>query len=261
MLYIFIQFVFLHPRSCQDLTSGRSPRGPVESAAWFRRFGSSVGDSAMWARLAWPALTLAALAAVAACRRRARRAACESGRCACGALLRDMDPLTLAQHERSRRHTLNMKLVADGASVVVAESWAEYRRCVTRHVLPNDRTLEVGCGRGVTTAVLAAAAARATGVDASEKVIAMARERYPSVPFEVRCSCDAPRHRRRPHRPRRTVTPEPWAPQVCRAEDISRLRHLAAANGPFNVIFIDINGDRELQTLLPLVEKYEAVLW
>ena len=30
--------------------------------------------------------------------------------------------------------------------------------------------------------------------------------------------------------------------------------------GPFEVVFIDISGSRELKTLLPLIESYEKVL-
>ena len=78
----------------------------------------------------------------------------------CVKIVKKLD--TLVAKDEQTTALIQAKLVADGASVVVAESWAEDRRCVTRHVLPNDRTLEVGCGRGVTTAVLAAAAARAT---------------------------------------------------------------------------------------------------
>ena len=74
----------------------------------------------------------------------------------------------------------------------------------------------------------AVVAERAVGVDKSAKVIEMARERFPSVEFfELDCERD-------------------W----------SELRGL----GPFSVVFVDVNGSRELRTLLPILEKVERVL-
>ena len=119
-------------------------------------------------------------------------------------------------------------LAQTAAQLVVAETWAEYRAVAERDVRDSDICLEIGCGRGVTTELLGRIAERAVGVDKSAKVIEMARERFPSVEFcELDCETD-------------------W----------SELRGL----GPFSVVFVDVNGSRELRTLLPILEKVERVL-
>jgi len=128
----------------------------------------------------------------------------------------------------STRHRRNLKALSS-TKLVVTENWAEYRRMVRLHVTAADHICEVGCGRGVTTELLArrCGTRRVLGIDLSEKVIALARERYPEIRFEV-----------------------------LNALDLSAVRKL----GYFNKIFVDINGSRELETLLPLLEAYETVL-
>ena len=152
--------------------------------------------------------------------------------CECGAVLRLRPTATANErrnildfHRASKRHVQNLAQTA--AQLVVAETWAEYR-AVAERVRDGDVCLEIGCGRGVTTELLGRIAERAVGVDKSAKVIEMARERFPSVEFfELDCETD-------------------W----------SELRGL----GPFSVVFVDVNGSRELRTLLPILEKVERVL-
>ena len=153
--------------------------------------------------------------------------------CECGAVLRLRPTATANErrnildfHRASKRHVQNLAQTA--AQLVVAETWAEYRAVAERDVRDSDICLEIGCGRGVTTELLGRIAERAVGVDKSAKVIEMARERFPSVEFcELDCETD-------------------W----------SALRGL----GPFSVVFVDVNGSRELRTLLPILEKVERVL-
>lgn len=59
------------------------------------------------------------------------------------------------------------------------------------NVRPGDRALDLGCGEGDLTAVLAQAGARALGVDVAEAALARARRRHPSLSFE-RVPIDGP---------------------------------------------------------------------
>lgn len=167
-------------------------------------------------------------------RRKTTAAAGDFFICECGASLSGgalcggtLTPSDLAAHRLGRRHVLNMKLVSAGTRLRVCEHWAEYREVIDACVRASDRVAEIGCGRGVTTALLADRCAAAVGFDLSEAVIGMARARFPSLRFEVAA-----------------------------AADVGALRRL----GPFDVLFVDINGSRELQTVLPLLEAYEAAL-
>ena len=87
--------------------------------------------------------------------------------------------------------------------------------------------LEVGCGNGVTTSLLSQSATRAIGVDMSVALIEEAKARFPSLEWHA---MDA-----------RIAGP------------LAKLAH-------FNAIFIDLNGSREMETLLPMIDAYEAVL-
>ena len=51
--------------------------------------------------------------------------------------------------------------------------------------LPGERVIDLGCGTGALTAQIAAAGADVTGIDASEAMIARAKELYPELRFEV----------------------------------------------------------------------------
>src|SRR3954453_22024426 len=50
---------------------------------------------------------------------------------------------------------------------------------------PGERIIDLGCGTGALTAEIAAAGAEIVGIDASEAMIARARELYPQLGFEV----------------------------------------------------------------------------
>jgi ubiquinone/menaquinone biosynthesis C-methylase UbiE len=50
---------------------------------------------------------------------------------------------------------------------------------------PGDRALDLGCGAGSFTAVLAEAGATAVGVDIAEAALRRARERHPSLDFRL----------------------------------------------------------------------------
>ena len=138
--------------------------------------------------------------------------------CECGAQLHGTTANDMEYHLRSRRHATNMRLVGLQGSLVirVTENFAEYRHCIEHCVAAEDTVVEMGCGRGVTTDLLARRCSRAVGIDASAKVIEMARSRFPHVTFATGA-----------------------------AEDISGIRAL----GDFSVLFLDINGSRELATL------------
>lgn len=50
---------------------------------------------------------------------------------------------------------------------------------------PGERIIDLGCGTGALTAQIASAGAEVLGIDASEAMIARARELYPQLRFEV----------------------------------------------------------------------------
>ncbi len=59
------------------------------------------------------------------------------------------------------------------------------------HVRSGDRVLDLGCGQGDLTAVLADAGARPLGVDVADAAVARARRRHPQLSFE-RAPLDGP---------------------------------------------------------------------
>ncbi len=64
---------------------------------------------------------------------------------------------------------------------------AEYGRDVVRLLdpQPGERILDVGCGTGTLTAVIADSEAEVVGIDAAESMVEQARKRYPDLTFEV----------------------------------------------------------------------------
>ena len=147
--------------------------------------------------------------------------------CECGACLQGFTANSRRMHLESARHRRNLRLINRGARIVVAENWSEYRSCISSLIASSDVVLEVGCGNGVTTSLLSQTAARVVGVDMSEALIIEAKERFPHLEW-----------------------------YAMDARMVSPLRKLA----PFSAIFIDLNGSRELETLLPMIDAYEAVL-
>jgi len=145
--------------------------------------------------------------------------------CACGASLHGFSDNARERHYASARHRRNIRLIARCAKIVVAENWGEYRNAIAHCVRETDTVLEVGCGNGVTTSLLSQTAARAVGVDLSAPLIDEARRRFPLLEWH---SMDARR-----------------------AGDLAKLAR-------FDAIFVDLNGSRELETLCPLIDAYEA---
>lgn len=147
--------------------------------------------------------------------------------CTCGAVLAGFSESARSNHVASARHRRNMRLIARSAALVVAENWSEYRSCIPYCISSTDTVLEVGCGNGVTTSLLSQTCSRAVGVDMSEALITEARERFPALEWH--------------------------AMDARLAGPLSKL-------ATFDAIFIDLNGSRETEVLLSLVDAYEAVL-
>jgi len=64
---------------------------------------------------------------------------------------------------------------------------AEYGKDVVRLLSPQpgERVLDVGCGTGTLTAVIADSGADVVGIDAAESMVTQARDRYPDIEFAV----------------------------------------------------------------------------
>lgn len=151
----------------------------------------------------------------------------ESNLCECGASIEGFSENARAQHADSARHHRNMRLLHRGAKIVVAENWGEYRNSISHCIDSTDTVLEVGCGNGVTTSLLSQSAARVIGIDMSTALIVEAKARFPTLEWHA---LDA------------------------------RIAGPIAKLARFDAIFIDLNGSREMETLLPLIDAYEAVL-
>jgi 2-polyprenyl-3-methyl-5-hydroxy-6-metoxy-1,4-benzoquinol methylase len=63
--------------------------------------------------------------------------------------------------------------------------FARRRRFLLEHVSPGLRVLDVGCGEGSFTAALAAAGARAVGLDVAEEPLRRARGRHPELELRL----------------------------------------------------------------------------
>jgi SAM-dependent methyltransferase len=61
--------------------------------------------------------------------------------------------------------------------------WELRRAFLLAEVRPGDRTLDVGCGDGVFTAVLAEAGAKTVGIEVAEAALQRARARNPGLDF------------------------------------------------------------------------------
>jgi trans-aconitate methyltransferase len=64
---------------------------------------------------------------------------------------------------------------------------AEYGRDVVRLLAPRpgERILDLGCGTGTLSAVIADSGAEVVGIDAAEPMVEQARKQYPDLTFEV----------------------------------------------------------------------------
>ena len=114
-----------------------------------------------------------------------------------------------------------------GSPIVVCENVDDYRRVIPQIVRRSDTVLELGCMEGMTTSLIDVLAGKTVGVDKSAHAIAIARTRWPSIPFY----------------------------EIDAVEDIRALMAL----GSFSIIFLDISGSRDLATLVPLIERLDSV--
>jgi SAM-dependent methyltransferase len=62
---------------------------------------------------------------------------------------------------------------------------ARRREFLRSSVRPGDRALDLGCGDGAFTAVLAAAGARAVGAEVAQAAVRRARAKHPSLDFQL----------------------------------------------------------------------------
>lgn len=63
--------------------------------------------------------------------------------------------------------------------------WPALKDVVTQHDFPQRRAIDVGCGNGATSKVLADLGFDVLGIDSSESGIAQAKQAFPSVRFAV----------------------------------------------------------------------------
>ena len=129
-----------------------------------------------------------------------------------------------------------MKHPMKGQSVLIVEDVADYRAAIGEVVSEGDCVLEVGCHEGVTTrrvAQVVGEAGRVVGVDTSDICIERAKVAYDEL-ANLRF-------------------------HVGDARDISFLRKLSP-DRDYDVVFLDISGSRDLETLIPLIESYEFAL-
>lgn len=66
-----------------------------------------------------------------------------------------------------------------------APDWEVRRRFLLSDVQPGDRALDLGCGAGDFTAVLAEAGARPVGAEVAEAALSRARARHPGLDFQL----------------------------------------------------------------------------
>jgi SAM-dependent methyltransferase len=68
---------------------------------------------------------------------------------------------------------------------LAAPDWELRRAFLLGEVRAGDRALDLGCGAGEFTALLAGAGAKAVGVDVAEAALARARARHPELDFRL----------------------------------------------------------------------------
>jgi hypothetical protein len=113
-----------------------------------------------------------------------------------------------------------------GTTIIVTADVSEYRATIPLCVNKDDIVLEIGCAEGKTTAKLAQHCKEAIGIDKGEN-LPKAKERYPWVRFEQIDGFDIPAIR--------------------------------ALGNQFSKIYIDISGNRDLNIVIPMLQKHEAV--
>ena len=129
-----------------------------------------------------------------------------------------------------------MKHPMQGQATLIVEDVADYRAAISEVVKPGDVVLEVGCHEGITTRRIAqevGSEGLVYGIDTSNVCIERANTAYEALPNLHFAVADA--------------------------LHIPSLRKLSP-DRPFEVIFLDISGSRDLETLIPLMESYEFAL-
>ena len=122
-----------------------------------------------------------------------------------------------------------------GQNTVIVEDVADYRAIIPLVVKEGDCVLEVGCHEGVTTRRVAAKVGptgHVVGVDTGAAAIELAKsgyQQYDNLEFHIGD-----------------------------ALDISFLLKLSKRK--YDLVFLDISGSRDLETLIPLMESYEFAL-
>lgn len=144
-------------------------------------------------------------------------------------------------------------------------------------VKPGSSAVEIGCCNGHTTAAIAAsglaAPDRCIGVDHDELQLGLARARWPDLSFH-RCDALDVSALRQLLLAQGLGASEESSPQQCEGRkrqkatstSTNRKGETRGKGGsraaPFRddiVLFVDINGSRELKTLIPLLNSYAAV--
>ena len=109
--------------------------------------------------------------------------------------------------------------------IIVTENISEYRVTIPVCVNKDDAVLEVGCANGKTTSILAEHCKEAVGIDKGG-TLPRARERYPRIQFEQIDGFD--------------------------------IGAILALGKNFNKIYMDISGNRDLDTVISMIQKQEA---
>ncbi|KAK3262397.1 hypothetical protein CYMTET_28745 [Cymbomonas tetramitiformis] len=121
-----------------------------------------------------------------------------------------------------------------GVRAIVTQDVAEYRAVIAKEIRSTDVVLEVGCAGGLTTARIGKACQLAIGIDPNVEPVCKDMQRKlarDNVRFETMDGFDI--------------------------ASVTRLEQ--EVGGKFDVIFLDISGNRALATMTPLLDTYEKV--
>ena len=83
-------------------------------------------------------------------------------------------------------------LIAHDFSRHRAKPWSETKFLFDDYIVPGDRVLDLGCGCGQYTEFLKAKKVEYFGLDFSERLIEIAREKYPQLKFQIASALNLP---------------------------------------------------------------------